>query len=119
MLQGLDFGLDKTTSFKIAEDRASIMLDSVGMELIPMVTNLKGVIESWVDALGSLVGSCLSLLSGKYGTGLLPSTFRYRGLTIPFCLNPITDPLMSSDSFRIIHDGAWYSRNEKIREIGT
>ena len=37
--------------------------------------------------------------------------------SIPFGSNPVTDHLFSSNSFRILHDGAAYIRREKIREI--
>lgn len=118
MLKGLDISLDKEDVFRRAVNKGQIMLDSIGMELIPMVTNLKWVSESWRDSFVVLVASGLSLLSSRYRIGYIPATFSYRKLVLPYGFNPITDPLMSSDSFRIIHDGAKYTRYEKIRVLG-
>jgi hypothetical protein len=117
MLLGLNLGLDKEDAFWRAVYQGQIVLDSMDMDLIPMVTNLKGMIEGWIDAFGSMVASCLSLLAGGYTYGLISSDIPYSRLMFPWTTNPITNPLMSSDAFQILEDGAAYSRFEKVRLI--
>jgi hypothetical protein len=117
MLLGLNLDLDKEDAFQRAIQQGQVMLDSMDMELIPMVTNLKSIAGSWLDSYGTIVGSCLSLLGGGFTYGLIPSEYSYIGLKFPWPINPVTDPYMSSESFKIIEDGAALLRFDKMGVI--
>ena len=62
---------------------------------------------------GAALGACLTLFKAHFGEGLIASTFSYGNLSLPWGSNPITDPLLSSGGFDIVHDGAEISRDDK------
>ncbi|MBN2549410.1 MAG: hypothetical protein JXB15_09650 [Anaerolineales bacterium] len=68
-----------------------------------------------MDEHGCGIASCLSLLQGRYSSGLIASTFSYGRLTIPWGVSPLTDHLLSSQAFDIVHDGASVLRSDKVR----
>ena len=63
--------------------------------------------------------SVLHLFNAEYSVGLVPSTYPYSALKSPHASHPITDPLQSSQSFQIIHDGACFLRRDKIRMVAS
>jgi hypothetical protein len=104
--------------FNLTTKKSKAMLDSLGMELIPMATNFRELMpHNWDDFHGSAIASCLMLLQRGYTSGLIASSDPYHALNLPYGSNPITDPLLSSNTFQILHDGAAFTRIEKIREI--
>lgn len=119
MVHGFDIPLNQGDVFSAAAKKSAELLGSLGMELITMATNLRELGENWVDACGAAVASCLMMLRGGFTGGVIPSTEPYQALVLPWGSNPVTDCLLSSDSFAIIHHGAGSTRNEKIREIGA
>jgi hypothetical protein len=117
MLHGFDIPLEEEKAFAGAAANASLMLASLGMELIPVATNFREMGATWEDSFAACVASTLMLLQGKYRTGLIAGSYDYSALIFPWGSNPITDGLMSSDSFRIIHDGAALDKMAKIKAI--
>lgn len=118
-IHGFDIPLSKGESYKRAAVKAKTMLDSLGMEMIPMAINRKQLGDDWGDSHAAGLASCLSLLGGRFAAGLVASSYPYANLQFPWGGNPITDQFLSCDSFPIIHDGAGYTRFEKIREISN
>jgi hypothetical protein len=60
------------------------------------------------------MAACLHMLSDRFNYGLVGSSEPYDALIIPWCSSPITDYLMSGDRLSIVHDGAAFSRTEKV-----
>lgn len=114
MFHGFDFPLSEPDIFAGAAERSRLMLASIGMELIPIATNFREMGGTWEEAHGAGLASGLALLQGKYNTGLIAGSYDYAHLVIPWGSNPITDWMMSSDSFQILHDGAALDKLEKI-----
>lgn len=118
MVHGFDIPLGEHGIFVSAADRSRRMLDDFGIELITMATNFREFsTDDWSYTHGAAVASCLMFFQGTYKNGLIPSTDPYNYLVLPWGSNPLTDRLLSCNSFSIIHDGASFSRNEKVREI--
>jgi hypothetical protein len=117
MAHGFDIPLDEPEIFANASGKARAMVESLGLELIPVSTNFREINGNWNETHGAAVASCLMLLQGRYSSGLIGSTEPYNALILPWGSNPITDPLLGSDSFEIVHDGAAYTRSEKIAVI--
>ena len=115
MVQGFDIPLDKTDMFTSAIVSSRKLLNSLDMEMIPVSTNYRSLVNDWSHSFGPAVASCLMLFSGRFKSGLIG-----QGMTFTeFYLlregsNPLTDPLLSSDSFKIIPDGTTYTRAAKI-----
>jgi len=55
------------------------------------------------------------VLSGRFSTGVIASTIPLGKLAHPLGSHRLTDPLMSSNRFLIVHDGAEFERDEKVR----
>jgi hypothetical protein len=121
MVHGFDIPLQQTEVFENATQRSQKMLSSLGVEMIPIATNFRQVIKvNWEETYATAVASCMLLLQRGFNAGLLPSSSRpYNELSFPHGSNPITDNLISSNNFQTIHDGAAFSRIEKIREIAN
>lgn len=117
VVHGFDIPLDKQQAFDNATKKAEPILSSLDMKLIPMSTNIRQLALNWEDIFGTAAASCLMLLQRGYAAGLIASSFPYQALSFPYGSNPITDSLLSSNTFPIIHDGAEFTRIEKIREL--
>jgi hypothetical protein len=120
MVHGFDIPLDDEKAFANAANSAEKMLESISVPLIRMSTNFKDLGDHWTYAHSAGLASTLMALQNHHDCGLIGSTQAYESLAIPgWSSNPITDHLLSSESFKIVHDGAGFSRDEKIREISA
>ncbi len=117
MVHGFDIPLDQPAVFAKALVRSQIILDSAGVELIPIATNFRELNQDWEDVHGAAIVSCLMLLENIYPLGLIASGPSYKSLIFPQGSNPLTDRYLSSSSFSVIHDGAGSTRLEKIQAI--
>ncbi len=115
MVHGFDIPLEETNTFASAACRSSAVLQSLELELIPAATNYRTLVEDWSHSFGAAVASCLMALSGSYQEGLIGQGIAYEHLVhFGEGSNPLTDPLLSSDSFKVIPDGAGFVRADKI-----
>ncbi len=110
-VHGFDIPLEQDIQFARAASRARETLQSAGIKLLTMKSNLFD--PDWEMSHGAALAACLTLLKAHFGEGLIASTFSYQNLYLPWGSNPITDPLLSSCGFDIVHDGTEVSRNEK------
>ncbi|MDZ7961989.1 MAG: hypothetical protein RMY34_29650 [Aulosira sp. DedQUE10] len=119
MVHGFDIPLIEQESFDRAVQKSKLTLASLGLELIPMATNFRDFKQNWEDTHGIAVASCLMLLQGGYSIGLIPSSDPYHAVDLSWGWgsNPLTDPLLSSSTFPIIHDGGAFSRPAKLMRI--
>jgi hypothetical protein len=116
-IHGFDISLSRVEAYNRAADRAKAMLDSLGVEMIPMAMNLKQLGDDWEHSHAAALASCLMLLQGGFSAGLIASSYPYSAIQPGWGSNPITDWLLSSASFPIIHDGAAFTRFDKVRVI--
>ena len=119
LVHGFDIPIDEKDTFNRTAQNAGKMLKSLGIELITVATNFRELGDNWEDAHGAAIASSLMLLQNGYSAGLIASTEPYNNLVLPWGSNPVTDKLMSSDGFQIIHDGAAFTRSDKVREISN
>lgn len=116
-VHGFDIPLEQKEAFDRASERIGKTLDSLGAELITMSTNLKELNIEWGDTHIAGIASCMHLLKERYCEGLIGSSHTYDKLSIPWGSNPISDHLLSDANFQIVHDGAAFSRKQKIESI--
>jgi hypothetical protein len=92
-------------------------LNSVGVTLLPVSMNFVDLYEGkrFFNAWGACVAACLTLFQRSRGAGLVPSGANYGQLLLPQPTTPFTDHLLSSRTFRIVHDGAEEIRTVKSR----
>lgn len=118
MVHGFDIPLEEPAVFSRARAKAAGQLQSLGVELIPVVTNYRSLDVDWTDAFGSAVVATLRLFQGKFDTGLIAQGVPYHCYHhIVEGSNPLTDPLLSSASFRVVADGAAFRRIDKIEAM--
>lgn len=117
-VHGFDIKLTQPDVFERAAQRAARMLNSIEMDVIPLATNFRDVFDRyilWRYSFGTGITSSLLLLQNQFSHGLIPSSYTYHELTVPYGSNPVTDRLLGHDQFAIVHDGARYGRFEKIK----
>ena len=120
IIKGFEIPLEEDDQFRVSYERAKVLLESIGMEAIPMSSNAHQFSHDWMFDYMSSLSSSLSLLSEKFGGGLIGgSRINTTSTTIafPWGSNAISDHLLSSSEFEIINDGGFYTRTQKINEI--
>jgi hypothetical protein len=115
MVHGFDIPLQDGEGFKQAVIRSRRMVDSLHVPLILMQSNIRSAFRSWSTSFGCCVAAALTVLSGKFVRGLIAGHGRHLS-QIPWGSTPLTDPLLGSSDFPIIHDGA-ATRLDKVRAL--
>ena len=116
-IHGFDISLSRVEAYNRAVDRGKNILESLGVALIPMAMNLKQLEDNWDHSHGAALASCLMLLQGGFSAGLIASSAPYSAITPESGSNPVTDWLLGSASFPIIHDGAGFTRFDKVHML--
>jgi hypothetical protein len=101
--------------FATACDRARQLCKTWGVHLKSVRTNIKEMLPNWRISHAPVITGVLSLFQREFATGLLASTRAYESLEFVISENAstaMTDPLLSSASFQVIHDLA-STRTEK------
>lgn len=114
MIHGYDIPPDDDAMFTAAYTRARAMSDALDFPLIPVTTNYRQLESRWEEVHLACVASCLMLFEGSYNAGLVGSSDSYAEPVLPWASTPMSDPLLSSGSFPIVHDGAEYNRVGKL-----
>ena len=122
MIHGFDIPLQMRSAFDTVAHSAEQILASRGVPLLRLTSNWREIMDdlhiSWEDSHGTSLIACLSLFQNGFGVGLLASSLEYDPM-IPYGSSPLTDPLLASDRFRIVHDGAHVRRLHKLPVIAT
>ena len=118
LVHGFDIPLSDLEGFAGAESLAAKALADLGLDLFSVTSNVRELWDiNWEHHCGTALAAVLSGLSSYAGAGLIGSSDPYGELYEPWGSHPITDPLMSSGVFKIIHDGAGFGRAEKVEVI--
>ena len=116
LVHGFDMAIDEMGQFERACAGAEKSLRSLNLPLVRMRTNLRQLGINWEDSSGSAMAASLSFMKGRFGIGLMGSTETY-DFWSPFGSTPLIDPMFSSDTFRLVHDGAGFARNQKVQLV--
>ena len=119
MIHGVDIPRVNIVGFTRSAARSRRMVESVGLELLTVQTNLWEFVGGRSYPIAAGLSSVLHLLGARFGTGLIPSTTSYRHLVFPLGSSPVSDVMLGSASFEIVHDGAGDERFEKIRALAN
>ena len=119
MVHGFDVPLESLASFEALKDRTAPLLQELGLKLRIIRTNFRSLAQDWVDSHMAQLACCLHNYSHEFDYALVGSTEPYDRLVIPWGSNPVTDYLLSSGKMRIVHDGAGFSRTEKVAYIAS
>jgi hypothetical protein len=123
MVHGADVPVEDEETFRKLRERYRAVAADFGVTLIPARTNFRsGSLGrlSWPDLIhAACLAACGASLEADFGCLLVPSGTPYRWALTPWGSTPLTDPLFSSASLRVEHDGATHSRPEKIEFLST
>jgi len=117
MVHGFDIPIDQPDIFAHAAKKARLMLASIGMDLITISTNIRALGSDWSDSHGISLAASLLVFQKRFNAGLIASSYSYYEIAIPHGSSPLTDRLLTNDTFLIVHHGATHDRFEKIRQI--
>lgn len=118
LVHGFDIPLQDTAAFINVTQRAITTLDDVGIRVIPIKTNyIEIACANWWHSHATALVATLANFKSVAGTCVVGSSNPYNYLAIPWGSTPLTDYLLSSDDFIVIHDGASHTRTEKVNEI--
>ena len=118
MVHGFDIPLKKTQDYERALHRAQQTLNDISLPISPAATNFRELSRvHWEDACAIGLVATLSHFKQLAGRCLIGSSEPYNALVIPWGSSPITDYLLSSSAFSVIHDGATHNRTEKVAQI--
>ncbi|CAN5358043.1 hypothetical protein BH20GEM2_BH20GEM2_09470 [soil metagenome] len=117
-VRGFDIPLSAAEAFSGLRETAARAARELGYDFLDVATNLRtgrwdGLPWGPLGHGCALVGTALAL-ENRYGAAVVPATGGYRDLH-PWGSHPLTDPLLSTNSLRIIHDGAAFTRVDKLR----
>jgi len=117
MIHGFDIGLDEPDVFDRAVDRSERMLAGTGLRFSRVRTNLRDLPTRWGDNFALGAASVLTLFADRRDTGLIGSSEDYGAFFRPCGSTPVQDWMASSKAMAIRHDGAGFSRTEKVTEL--
>ncbi|MGE3623410.1 MAG: hypothetical protein AB7H77_06020 [Bdellovibrionales bacterium] len=118
LVHGFDVPLDRPDHLEALKTRVKPLADRLGLQLRVIRTNLKSAeLQDWEDSFMPQLACCLHNYAHAFRYGLAGSSEPYNALILPWGSNPVTDHLLSGAAFQLVHDGAGFSRTEKIAEI--
>ena len=119
LVHGMDIPLDREDFYDRAAARAQRMLDGTPVRLIRMRTNSRALGQDWEDGFGLQLIGCFLLLQATFANAVKGSEEPYDALMLPWGSTPLTDPLCSTATMAIRHDGCDAGRTEKVRWLAT
>ena len=115
LVHGFDVPLSNPGHFEKLKEREPL-IKNLNLELITMRTNIKELwIQDWHDSFIAQLASCMHNFSHRFRYALTGSAEPYNALILPWGQNRCTDHLLSGSHMAIVHDGAGFSRTEKVR----
>lgn len=119
-VHGFDVGLNDDPLRKKISDALHEFAARTGKSLIEVATNLRDFTNqhgAWGDKIhGSALASVGLLLDSLLERIYVPSSYAYSEL-FPWASHPLVDPLWSTETIQIVHDGCEASRFEKVATI--
>jgi hypothetical protein len=121
LVLGFDIRLHNRTLFEQIATRAAEVARGAGKQLVIVETNVRSLsdgIASWDLYHGGPMAGVGLALGGLWHRVLVASSYAYQELH-PWGSHPLLDPLWSTESVAIVHDGCEATRLEKVRRIST
>lgn len=119
---GFDIPLSDGAAFERVSTNLASIAASLGKRLVTFSTNIRetrfGHLPWGTIGHGSAMAAVALLLEGVYRRILIPSTDGYRE-TGPWGSHATVDHFFSSSTMRVIHDGAAFSRFQKVALVAT
>jgi len=118
-------GFDMPLTAQWRRERSSALVRraaaTLGKSLVEIETDIRHFSDpfvGWNDYHGAALAVVALLLGNAFRKVYIPATFTYADL-IPLGSHPLLDPLWSTESVEIVHDGCEASRVDKLRLLAT
>jgi hypothetical protein len=115
---GLDIPLANATLHRTVSARLRAVAEALGLRLVLVSTNLRELTDRFAAWGKCHFGAGLSAIASCLGKHLrqiyLPASYTY-SYPHPWGSHPLLDPLWSTETLTVIHDGCEATRPEKIR----
>jgi len=119
-VQGFDVPSDKNKEYQELLKRISPIFKQFNCQKLEVWTDLKEVSnQDWEMSHACQLACCFHLFSEHFDYALIGSGDSYKDLVTPWGSTPCTDFLLSSSTMETIHDGAGYTRTEKVKRISN
>lgn len=122
MVHGFDIPLEQDAVFESAFQNSAAILRDFGLQPFRLRTNLRPLGRAldcdWeTEGHGLWLAAALACLEPWFDGIVIPSSYAYSRLRIPWGSTPITDPLLGSDRAPCWHDGARHNKFTKLLAI--
>ena len=118
IVHGFDVPTERVDQHNRLLERVQPLLQRLKLRPRVVRTNIAELrLQDWLDSFLAQISCCLHHYSHEFRFGLTGGGEPYDALVLPWGQNPCTDYLLSGDGFSIVHDGAGFSRTEKIAVI--
>jgi hypothetical protein len=118
IVHGFDIDCEDQASFVGLVRRTAQILEQCGLRPITVRTNVrKFALQDWEHCHAANIAAVLHQFSHRYNYGMIASTDPYNHQAIPWGSSPATDYLLGGNAMEIVHEGAGYSRTEKVEFI--
>jgi len=115
LVHGFDVSLSNPADLCELIERTAPIRAMTGVKLRIVRTNSKELrLQKWADSFGAELAACMHLSSAEFSSALVGSSEPYDALVLPWGSNPVTDHLLSGGQLTIVHDGAAFSRTDKL-----
>lgn len=118
VVEGFDITLEDP-AFVAAVRRVAPPVEARGVPVVTAATNVRSIDDDWQAYHGFALASILTFAGGGHGAGLIASTDTYARPVIGWGSNAITDPLLGSDAFAVVHDGCGAHRVAKVAALAA
>ena len=119
LVQGFDIGLSENDAFAVAKTSAKETLDSIGIPLVTVRTNLKEKLygDDWRYVFGAALAACVHQFTEFANFGVVGADEDYAHLYFPWGSNFITNQFLSGGSFTFVTEGGGFTRTERVKAI--
>lgn len=120
LIHGFDYLQNRTLAKDAVATMAQQAAAKLNRPLIEVETNIRSLGDEYVpfdtQYHGSMLASVALLLSPQLGTVYIPSSYHYDDL-FPWASHPELDPLWSTETTHIHHDGCDVTRSQKVDRV--
>jgi hypothetical protein len=119
LVHGMDIAVEDAATFERTANRARQVLDGLDVALITVRSDVRRLesrfaLDWQTFTHGIWLVAALACVEHGIGELVIPSTYPYSELRLPWASNPITDPMLGSSSTPVRHDGAGHDKLAKV-----
>jgi hypothetical protein len=120
-VHGFDLTLENTSLRQSVVRRLREAAAQLGKPLLEVETNIREFVDpyvSWDLSHGAAMASVALLLSAQFSKVYIAASNSYQDL-YPWGSHPLLDPLWSTETTALVHDGCEANRFEKVTKVAT